>query len=118
MKPGHAKSSSPAIAAAVVAAIGASACCVLPLLLVLLGVGGAWMANLTALDAWRPWFIAATAVFLVLAFRALYGSQASCETDAQCVDPHVLRRRRRWLWLATILIACLLLFPYYVAWFL
>jgi mercuric ion transport protein len=29
----------------------------------------------------------------------------------------VLRRRRRWLWIATFVIALLLLFPYYVPWF-
>jgi mercuric ion transport protein len=29
-----------------------------------------------------------------------------------------VRRRRRWLWIATGLIALLLLFPYYIGWFL
>ena len=54
------KSPLAAIVAASLAAIGASVCCVVPLVLVLLGISGAWIANLTALDAWRPWFSAAT----------------------------------------------------------
>lgn len=101
-----------------VAAIGASVCCVVPLLLVLMGISGAWIANLTALDAWRPWFSGVTLICLALAFWNLYGPASRCRSDGVCVDFRVLCRRRRWLWCATALIALLLLFPYYVAWFL
>ena len=47
------RSTTPAILVASLAAIGASVCCVVPLVLVLMGISGAWIANLTALDAWR-----------------------------------------------------------------
>jgi mercuric ion transport protein len=113
-----AKSSHPAIVAASLAAIAASVCCVVPLVLVLLGISGAWIANLTALDAWRPWFSAATLVCLGWAFWMLYGPASRCRIDGACVDPSRLRRRRRGLWIATGLIALLLLFPYYIGWFL
>ncbi|WP_017464171.1 mercuric transporter MerT family protein [Dyella ginsengisoli] len=113
-----AKSSLPAMIVALLAAIGASVCCVVPLVLVLLGISGAWIAHLTALDAWRPWFVAATLLCLALAFWTLYGRGSRCRTDGACVDPLALRRRRRWLWLATALIVLLLLFPYAVGWFL
>ena len=113
-----AKSSLPAMIVALLAAIGASVCCVVPLALVLLGISGAWIAHLTALDPWRPWFIAATLLCLGLAFWTLYGPSSRCRTEGVCVDPLVLRRRRRWLWLATALIVLLLLFPYVVGWFL
>ncbi|MGH8105891.1 MAG: mercuric transporter MerT family protein, partial [Arenimonas sp.] len=39
---------------ALLAAIGASACCIGPLVLVSLGIGGAWVTNLTAMEAARP----------------------------------------------------------------
>jgi mercuric ion transport protein len=111
------KSPLPALVGAALAAIGASVCCVVPLVLVLMGISGAWIANLTALDAWRPWFTGATLICLALAFWNLYGPASRCRTDGECVDLRVLRRRRRWLWSATVLIALLLLFPYYVVWF-
>lgn len=40
---------------AVVSAVGASICCVGPLLLLGLGVGGAWVGNLTAMEEYRPY---------------------------------------------------------------
>lgn len=103
---------------AVVAAIGASACCVLPLILVLLGISGAWIGNLTAMDVWRPWFTAATLLCLALAAWQLYGPASRCRTDGACVYPRALRRRRAWLWIACLVIGLLLLFPYYVTWWL
>jgi mercuric ion transport protein len=108
----------PAVLAASLAAIGASVCCVVPLVLALMGISGAWIANLTALDAWRPWFTAATLACLALAYWTLYGPASRCRVNGECVKPRILRRRRAWLWAATILIALLLLFPYYVGWFL
>jgi mercuric ion transport protein len=72
-KPTRLESARPAITGAVLAAIGASVCCVVPLVLVLLGISGAWIANLTVLDAWRPWFSVVTLLCLALAFWNLYG---------------------------------------------
>jgi mercuric ion transport protein len=112
------KSSTLAIIGAALAAIGASICCVVPLVLVLLGISGAWIANLTALDRWRPWFTAATVLCLALAFWQLYGPASRCRTDGSCVEPRTLARRRRALWSATAVIALLVLFPYYIVWFL
>ena len=112
------RSSLPALLGATAAAIGASVCCVVPLVLVLMGISGAWIANLTALDAWRPWFSVVTLVCLGWAFWTLYRPAARCQADGSCADPVQLRRRRRWLWIATGLIALLLLFPYYICWFL
>lgn len=106
------------MAGAILAAIGASVCCVVPLALVLLGISGAWIANLTALDAWRPWFSAVTSLCLAVAFWNLYGPRARCRADGGCAVPRVLQRRRRWLWSVTIVTGLLLLFPYYVGWFL
>lgn len=106
-----------AVAGASLAAVGASVCCVLPLVFVLLGVSGAWITNLTAFDVWRPWFSAATLLCLSVAFWHLYGPSSRCRSEGECVEPTTLRRRRRWLWIAAGAIGLLLLFPYYVGWF-
>lgn len=108
----------PALAGAALAAIGASVCCVVPLVLVLLGISGAWIAQLTALDAWRPWFSAATLACLGVAFWTVHRAASQCEGEGACADRTLLRRRRRMLAVGTVLIALLLLFPYYVGWFL
>lgn len=118
MTPARPSTSRYALAAAGFAAIGASVCCVVPLVFVLLGIGGAWMARLTAFDVWRPWFTAATIVCLLAAFWALYRPAVQCATGGACADPRRLRAQRRWLWIATGAIALLLLFPYYIGWFL
>jgi mercuric ion transport protein len=105
----------PAIAAAVLSAIAASVCCVVPLVLVLLGISGAWIAQLTALDVWRPWWTAATLACLGLAYWSLWKASKSCESSA-CAEGRILRRRRRILAVVAVAIALLLLFPYYAHW--
>ena len=111
-------SSLTALLAAGAAAIGASVCCVVPLVLVLMGISGAWISTLTALDAWRPWLSAATLLCLGWAFWSLYGPASGCRAAGACTDVAALRRRRAWLWIATLVIAALLLFPYCITWLL
>jgi mercuric ion transport protein len=99
------------------AAIGASLCCAVPLVLVSLGISGAWLANLTALEPYRAWFAAVAVAALGFAGWRLYGPDSRCEEGRICADPRVLRRRRRLLWIAVAAIVPLLLFPYYINWF-
>lgn len=99
------------------ATLGASLCCVVPLVLVSLGISGAWLANLTALEPYRPWFAGLALVALGFAVWRLYGPASRCEDGRICADPRVLRRRRRLLWIAITVIVPLLLFPYYIIWF-
>jgi hypothetical protein len=61
-----------ALWASALAAIGASLCCVAPLVLVTLGLGGAWLSNLTQLEPLRPVFVVLTLGLLALAGRKLY----------------------------------------------
>lgn len=58
--------------AGVLAGIAASVCCVGPLVLLALGIGGTWVGNLTTMEPYRPIFIGLTLLFLGLAFRKLY----------------------------------------------
>ena len=106
------------LVAGVLAAIGASVCCVGPLVLLTLGIGGAWIANLTALEPLRPWLIAATLLFLGLAFRRLYLQPQVCEPGAACAEPIVLKRQRLILWLVTLVLLALLSVPWLAPFFL
>jgi len=94
--------------AGVLSAIGASVCCVGPLVLLMLGIGGAWISRLTALEPVRPAFVALTAVFLGLAFRRLYPRRAVCAPGSQCAEPRVVARRRQAFWIVAVMVLALL----------
>lgn len=96
----------------VLAALAASVCCVLPLVLVALGIGGAWMANLTALAPARPYFVAVTLVFLALAFRRLYLVPQGCKPGTACATPQVRSRQRVMFWVMAGVLLALLAVPW------
>ena len=98
--------------ASALAAITASLCCVVPLLLVTLGVGGAWVASLNRFEPLRPVFVAITLVMLFLAWRKLY-QPAACAPDKVCADPDIQRRQRAVFWIVSAFILVLLVFPWF-----
>src|SRR5258708_22954384 len=81
--------------ASVLAAIVGSLCCVAPLVLLTLGISGAWISQLTALEPYRPIFIGVMAVFIALAFRQLHILPARCAPGQACPNPPLQRRRRQ-----------------------
>ena len=96
-----------ALAGGVLAGIGASACCVGPLLLLSVGVGGAWIGHLTALEPFRPLFIVLTAVFLGLAFWRLYLVRQSCAPSDGCVADRTRHFQRALFWILAPIALCL-----------
>ncbi len=101
------------IFAAALAAIGASLCCIGPLVLLALGVTGTWISNLAALESYRPLFVGITLVFIFLAFRKLYLVPRQCVPGDACAIPATLRNQRIIFWVVTVLLIALLTFPYY-----
>ena len=101
------------LVAGVVAAIGASVCCVGPLVLLALGIGGAWIGNLTAFDPYRPLFIGLTLLFLGLAFRKLYPVPQACTAGTSCADPQATKRQRLIFWSVAVLLLGLLAVPWF-----
>lgn len=95
-----------------VAALLASACCVGPLVLVVLGFSGAWIGNLTALEPYRPWFLGAALVAMVFAWRQLYRPARACETGVVCAAPRVHGAYKAAFWFVALLIAIAAVFPY------
>ncbi|OHV88219.1 mercuric transporter MerT family protein [Mesorhizobium sp. ORS 3428] len=82
----------------------ASACCILPLALAVAGISGAWIARLTALAPYQPYFLAVAAVSIGLGFWRHRRSEDACLPDSLCASP-VYRRSTRWILLAASLIA-------------
>jgi len=67
---------------AAILAILASSCCILPLILVALGIGGAWMGNFSVFEPYRPLFILITLILLGVAFFKVYRKP---KDDCGCV---------------------------------
>ncbi|MFN3566668.1 MAG: mercuric ion transporter MerT [Burkholderiaceae bacterium] len=106
-----------ALAAGGIAAILASACCVGPLVLVMLGASGAWIGNLTLLEPYRPFFIGAALVALALAWRRIYRPAADCKPGEMCAIPRVRTSYRVLFWVVALLVAAAIAFPYVAPWF-
>ena len=102
---------------AVLAAIGASICCVGPLLLLSLGISGAWISTLTSFESVRPVFIVLTLVFIGLSYRKLYLAPNNCEEDETCASPDVEKKQKFIFWIGTAFILLLLAFPWYAPYF-
>lgn len=102
-----------ALIAGALAGIGASLCCVVPLVLLGLGIGGAWVANLTLFAPVRPVFLGLTLLFLGLAFRKVYVTPASCEPGIVCADSATLHRQRLVFWLVAVPLLGLIAFPWF-----
>jgi len=98
--------------AGTLSAIGASICCVGPLVLLALGVSGAWIGSLTALEPYRPILIGLTLLFLGFAFRRLYLARPVCAPDSACANPQVLKRQRLAFWIVTVLVLGLIAVPW------
>jgi mercuric ion transport protein len=92
-----------ALAGGVLAGIGASACCVGPFLLLSMGIGGAWIGHLTALEPYRPIFSVLTILFLGLAFRKLYLVPQSCAVEDQCIADRTRSVQRIVFWISLLL---------------
>lgn len=101
------------LAAGFLAAAGASVCCVGPLALLALGIGGAWIGNLTAFEPYRPVFIGLTLLFLGLAFRKLYLVPPVCAPGTPCADPPTTHRQRLIFWPVAVLLLGLLAVPWF-----
>ncbi|MCG6875277.1 MAG: mercuric ion transporter MerT [Betaproteobacteria bacterium] len=99
------------------AAILASTCCLGPLVLISLGFSGAWIANLTALEPYRPIFIGVALIALLMAWRRIWRPPAACAPGEVCASPQVRRGYKTLYSAVALLVAIALAFPYVAPWF-
>ncbi|MBI1260630.1 MAG: mercury transporter MerT [Rhizobiales bacterium] len=92
-------------AGGVIGAILASTCCIAPLVLLMLGVSGAWIGNLTALEHYKPLFAGVALVFIGLGFRQVYfKAKPACADRSYCARPESSLITKSALWLSTVLV--------------
>lgn len=106
-----------ALLAGGLAAILASTCCLGPLVLLALGISGAWIGNLTELEPYRPVFIGVALIALFFAWQRVWRPATACAPGEACAVPQV---RRAYKLLFGVVVALLLIalgFPYIAPWF-
>ena len=96
------------------AAILASTCCLGPLILVALGLSGAWIGNLTRLEPYRPFFIAAALVALFFAGRRIFRPAQACGPGEVCAVPRTRQIYKLVFGIVSVLVLIALVFPYVV----
>lgn len=92
-------------------AILASSCCIIPIIFFNMGIGGAWLGNLSVLQPYRVHFISVAILMFAAGLFLFVRSQS--KTDGAC-DPKDGKRIKRvpiTLALSAILIAAAIIWP-------
>jgi mercuric ion transport protein len=105
------------LATAGLATILASSCCVGPLLLVSIGLGGAWVSKLQVLEPYKPIFLGLAAIAMIFAYRRIYRPVADCSPGEICALPRTQLIYKGLFWLVLLLIGLTLAFPYFAHYF-
>lgn len=88
-----------------IGALLASSCCILPLLLVMLGVGGVWVGSLTALAPYQWVFLLIAIICLGAGFWQIYFvPKAACTEGAFCDRYTSSIAIKSILWIGTVLV--------------
>ncbi len=106
------RSKSATLAIGGLAAILASTCCLGPLVLVALGLSGAWIGNLSRLEPYRPIFLGVALVAMFFAWQRIYRPAANCSPGEVCALPQTKRLYKALFWIVAVLILIALSFPY------
>jgi mercuric ion transport protein len=103
----------------ILAAVGAASCCVVPFALFTLGISGAWIGNLTALEPYQPCFAVIAVACLGYGFYLVYRKpKAACAEGSYCASPSSNLVAKIGLWTATVLVIIAVGFPRIAALFL
>ena len=102
------------LGAGIITAFSATLCCIMPLVLFLLGISGAWVANLTAFEPYRPYFLTTAIIFVVIGFWKVYKKPkaAACKPGTFCAMPESDKINKIMLWISASIVTLVLLYPY------
>jgi mercuric ion transport protein len=99
-------------AGGILGALAASACCILPLVFVTVGISGAWIGNLTALAPYKTYFTTGTLALVGYGYYLVYIRPKQACADGSCARPLPGRVVKLTLWIATALVVVALAFDY------
>lgn len=104
-----------AVGGAVFAAVFSSACCWLPLGAIAIGASAAGVGSF--FEAWRPYFLGLTGLFLAAGFYLVYFRKPKCAPGEACAVPNLRLQRlnKVMLWGASAVVIGFALFPNYVS---
>lgn len=107
-----------ALTGAIGAGLFASACCTIPILLVVAGVGGALLSTLRMFEPLRPLFVALAVALLSYAFYQNRKAVAAehCAPGDACSEPATRRRNRLLLYLGASVTFLLIFSPILISW--
>ena len=93
------------VAGGMLGAFLASSCCIVPLVLISLGVSGAWIGQLTALEPYKPLFLLVAIGLLAAGFRDVYFRKTSvCEDGSYCARPQSSVIKQVALWSGALVV--------------
>src|SRR6516162_3586019 len=105
--------SRPHMGGGVIGALAASSCCILPVVLFSLGIGGAWIGNFTQLAPYQPYFIAATLALIGTGYWLVYrSSKVVCAAGEGCARTLPNRLIKMMLIAATVIVIAAWTFDY------
>ena len=95
--------------------LAATACCIMPLVLFSLGVGGVWVGRLASLAPYQPYFIGFAALSIGYGFWQVYRRpRAACAEGDACARPLPKRLVKTALWSATALVLAAIIYPFVI----
>lgn len=104
-----------ALTGAVVAAVTASLCCILPLIAAVAGFTGSVASRF--FEQCRPYLLAMTFTLLAAGFYLAYRRpREACEGGSACERTPIDRWNRAVLWFVAVFVIVLAAFPYYSGW--
>ena len=96
-------------AGGLLAGLAASSCCVLPLTLAALGIGGTWLSTLNGVAAYEMYFRVAAIILLAAGFWLVYAPPKIAAPEATCPVAPSQKLSKTLLWTGAAVVAVVLL---------
>ena len=102
----------------ILASTAATLCCVMPFVLLMLGISGAWISYLVALEPYQPIFVAVALVALFFAYKGIFINNNLCtENDKFCAKPSVNRIYKTAFYVVAIMVILSIVAPYIILYY-